>query len=166
MCGQGSCESASQLQAVQAKDAEGKAAPVADTDNKTGQHTSTTMQDAPGHALEQSQPAASAAAGEDTSAGPQPAEVPLSGNGMQPEGASVKRNVRKRVVEAGVFSHLWSSYPSQSRSRTRMTTSNWCLMAMRSTLLYRLCRCSSQHPCRYDVQRFLACQGLPVKVAV
>ena len=117
----------SHLQAMQAEDAEGEPAPAVDTDNGTGlDHTGMAMQDAPGPASEQPQPAVGSAAGEDVPAGPLPTVGPLSGHGMQSEGAtSLKRNVRKRVVEAGVSSRLWSYHPSQTQPRLCIMMSNW-----------------------------------------
>ena len=87
---------------MQAKDMEDKAAPAVDADKETGGCTGAGLQGGPGDALAEAQPAVSPAAGADASTGPQPAVGPSSGNGMHHEGVrGEKRNVRKRVVEAG-----------------------------------------------------------------
>ena len=82
--------------AVQAKDAEDKAASAANADSGTGEQTGTAVQagDAPGEPRSAIGPATS-----DTSAGPQLTVHPASGYGSVTNG---KRHARKRVDEAGL----------------------------------------------------------------
>ena len=92
---------------MQAKDAEGEAGSAANADSAIGEQTGTAVQDAPRDASAEPQAAAGLAESEEPSAGPQSAVNPLSGRGMgSGSGTNGKRHVRKRVDEAGRFSHL------------------------------------------------------------